>query len=81
VKFSRKAVTAAVVIVVAAGIGRAALQRGGNDTACERYQAVAQDVERAERGRGDMTFEESQRRLAEAYAACLQAEESAATGG
>ncbi len=76
-KASRKAaVAAASVVVVAVGTGVAVAQR---DTACERYQAVATEVERAEdQGRSDITFEESQRRQAEALAECM--EEQAESG-
>ncbi len=67
----KTAVAAFVVVVVAGGLGVAA-QRAQDDTACDRYQAVVADVERAERGQGDMTFEEAQRTQTEALAACMQ---------
>ncbi len=70
VMLSRRTAVAAFIVVVAGATG-VAVQRAQSDTACERYQAVVADVERAER-QGGMTFEESQRQLAEGYAACLQ---------
>lgn len=61
----------AAFVVVAGGMGVAA-QRAQGDTACERYQAVVADVERAERGQGGMAFEEAQRTQTEALEACMQ---------
>ncbi len=68
--FSR-ATAAAALLVLVGGTG-VAIQRGQADTACERYEAVAEAVERAERGEGSMTFEEAAREGAEALAACMQ---------
>lgn len=71
---SPKTALAAVAVVVAGGMGVAVLQLAQDDSACERYQAVVSDVERAERGQGDMTFPEAQGKLAEALTACMQEE-------
>ena len=66
-----RATAAAALLVLLGGTG-VAIQRGQADPACERYEAVAATVERAERGQGRMTFEEAQRESAEALAACMQ---------
>lgn len=70
--------TAAAALLVLLGGTAVAIQRGQADTACERFRAVAETVERAERGQGSLTFEEAAREGAEAIAACMQEQEDAA---
>ncbi len=75
----RRTSVALFVVVVAGGLGILAL-RAEDDSACERYEAVAAEFERAERGHVvDMSFEQVQRQTAEALAACMR-EEAAAAG-
>jgi len=75
-RFSRA--TAAAALLVLLGGTAAAIQQGQADTACERFRAVAETVERAERGQASMTFEEAAREGAEAIAACMHEQEQAA---
>jgi hypothetical protein len=81
--FSRATAAAALlVLLVLLGGTAVAIQRGQADTACGRFRAVAETVERAERpeqGQGSITVEEAARESAEAIAACMQEQEDAAS--
>jgi hypothetical protein len=66
-----------LAVIVLGGTGVVAV-RAQDDTACERYPPVVEEVERAERAQGDMTFGEAQRKTAASLAACMQEEAATA---